>query len=249
MYHLTLSDYPELKELWLGKTPLPANCFSKLTTLVIENCEFLSDVIPSNLLPCLKGLKELRVRSCSFVEVIFDINEIEMSETKEQAFLLKKLTLDQLPSLKLIWNRNPQRIMSFGKLQKVEVSDCENLQYLFPVASMTKNLLKLKVQNCAALVEILGKEDITSRANEIFEFPYLTTVIMNHLPELNCFYPGRLNLKCPLLKVLNVYHCGKLEMFTSEAKCYQAHLDDQVGFSVNEPPAFSFEEVKFILNL
>ena len=52
-----------------------------------------------------------------------------------------------------------------------------------------------------------------------------------------------------MLKVLNVYHYGKLEKFILEAKCYQAFSKYQVSVLVGAIPVFYVNEAKFPFTL
>ncbi|KAI4353810.1 hypothetical protein L6164_002736 [Bauhinia variegata] len=141
--YLKVLDYTESEKVWQGKVPLPKACFGQLQTLVVENCDFLSNVIPSLLLPYLKNLKKLQVKNCIYAEVIFDLNDMNIATNEEVSFSLEILTLDQLPNLKHVWSKDVEGIISFRNLQKVQVTNCERLKALF-TASLPKNLGKLE---------------------------------------------------------------------------------------------------------
>ena len=70
MEKIKLVEYPELTEIWEGK--FSNWSFSNLKSLIVENCGFLSYVIPSHLLNSLNNLEELKVSDCNFVETVFD---------------------------------------------------------------------------------------------------------------------------------------------------------------------------------
>ncbi|KAI4353808.1 hypothetical protein L6164_002734 [Bauhinia variegata] len=246
--YLKLSDYPEAEKAWHGKVPLPKACFGKLQTLVVENCDFLSNVIPSLLLPYLKNLKKLQVKNCIYTEVIFDLNDMNMATNEEVSFSLEILTLDQLPNLKHVWSKDPEGIISFINLQEVQVTNCERLKALF-TASLPKNLGKLKnlrMESCNSMEEIVGKDEANAESSTIeFVFPWLTSLVLSENPELKFFYAGKHNLICRNLKYLRVYHCGKLEMFTMNFQNYQEGQakDHQGGTSVDAESFFSIQKV------
>ncbi|KAI4353801.1 hypothetical protein L6164_002727 [Bauhinia variegata] len=138
---LKLYDYPQLEQLWHGKIPLPENCFTNLKSLVVENCEFLSTVIPCDLLPYFKNLEELQVRSCSSIEQIFDIIDIK---TGGILFNLKKLTLERLPKLKSIFFKHSEYLrLSHGPhLEEGSNGKVHRLENCF------RNLKTLVVERC-----------------------------------------------------------------------------------------------------
>ncbi|XP_054819601.1 uncharacterized protein LOC129318709 isoform X2 [Prosopis cineraria] len=240
---LKFSEHAELEEIWHEKRPVPDNFFQNLRELVVENCQIMSNVIPSNLLPYLGNLERLQVRNCRSVVAIFDMKD--MAKVKSN---LQFLILDRLPNMKHVWNQNPQGILSFENLEVMIVIDCDCLQTVFPAATFAKELLELRslqIKNCRALVEIVGKvEAHEGGVIEEFEFPRLTSVLLGMLPELKCFYSGRMKLRCPDLIDLIVYHCGKLNkshIVTSEFQSCQG--EGQIGASNDSQSFFSTREV------
>ena len=209
---LELSLYTELERVWHGQDSLPDNYFCNLKTLKVTICDFLSSVIPFHLHAYLKNSEELQVPNYFLVGVIFDMNDTKITKTRVKAFSLKKLSLENLPSLKHLWNKDPQVLIKFHRLQDVYVKCCTCLKTLFP-RSVATNLLKLEkldIRICPTLEAIVEKEDAVADGaiDEMFKFPYLATLWLSNLPELKCFYLGRFNPKCPILEDLFVYHCG-----------------------------------------
>lgn len=216
---MELSCHPELQQLWQGDVSPPDNIFGNLKTLVVENYVFSSAIFPSRLLSCFKNLEELQVRS-SPVEVIFDINLINLTESDRKAFHLKRMTLDGLQNLKCVWSIDPHGIISFLNLQEMVVTNCAGIKSLFP-ASLAENLVKLKkleIGRCHALEEIVGKEEEAGAdgASIKFEFYSLISLMLYDLPCLKCFYLGRYALECLKLERLHVFGCKKFDTFTSD---------------------------------
>ncbi|KAI4353825.1 hypothetical protein L6164_002750 [Bauhinia variegata] len=232
--YLKLSDYPEAEKVWHGKVPLPKACFRRLQTLVVENCDFLSNVIPSHLL---LYLKKLQVKNCIYAEVIFDLNDMNMTTNEKVSFSLEILTLDQLPNLKHVWSKDPEGI-SFINLKLVQVTNCEGLKALFTTSlpKILEKLEKLTVESCETKEEIVGKDKAAAESSTTkFVFPWLTLLVLSKNPNLKYFYAGRHNLVCTNLKYLRVYHYGKFGMFTLNSQNYQEGQaeDHQGGISVN----------------
>ncbi|CAJ1816601.1 unnamed protein product [Sphenostylis stenocarpa] len=248
--HLRLKEDSELKVIWQGKAAFQENYFGSLKTLVVTGIT-KDHVIPSQVLTCLKNLEELKVESCRAVEVIFNVNDIDMKK-KGIVSRLKMLTLNKLPNLNRVWNKNPRGIVSFPNMQEVSVFDCGQLATLFP-SSLAISLVKLQIleiQWCEKLVEIVEKEDAAELGTaEIFKFPCLTSLLLFHLPLLSCFYPGKHHLLCPMLECLDVSYCPNLKLFTS--KFHDSHKEAVTESQVSAPiatsrrqqPLFSVEEL------
>ncbi|KAI4353802.1 hypothetical protein L6164_002728 [Bauhinia variegata] len=246
--YLKLPDCREVEKVWHGEVSLQKACFGNLETLVVENCDFLLNVIPSHLLLYLKNLKRLQVKNCIQAKEIFDINDINMAEIEEVSLSLEILTLDQLPNLLHVWSKDPEGIACFRNLQEVQVTKCNCLKSLF-TTSLAKKLAKLEkltIESCESMEEIVGKNEaaVESTTTE-FVFPWLTLLVLSENWELKFFYAGRNNLVCKNLKYLRVYHCDKLEMFTLKSQRYQDEQaqDHQGGISVVARPLFSIQKV------
>jgi len=248
--HLTIADDSKLEKIWLSKAAFQDNNFRSLKSLVVKNVT-KDHVIPSHVLPFLKSLEEVEVKSCETVEVIFDVNDMD---TKKKGIVsrLKRLTLQSLPNLKCVWNKNLQGTISFPNLEEVYAFDCGELAALFP-SDLARNLPKLeelRIESCDKLVDIVGKDDaIEFETTEMFRFPSLFLLILFKLPLLSCFYPGKHHLLCPLLETLDVSYCPKLKLFTSEFhnSCKESAIEIQVSSTITisrlQQPLFSVEKV------
>jgi len=192
----------------------------------------MPNAIPSDIIALLKSLRELEVRDSTTIEVLFFMND---SESMEIASRLRILTIEGLPKLTRVWEKNKNGVLIFPNLQQIFVSNCEKLETLFH-ASMAKNLKRLKrieIEYCAELREIVQKEE---DIEEKFLLPCLEKLYLWTLPQLTCFYPQTFALECPALNELYVVVCEELELFQSENSMGE-------GNSVNKPPLFSSLEV------
>lgn len=261
---MILSVHPELEQVWHGQVDLPHNCFRNLKTLIVAHSGYVRDyVIPSHLLYYLKNMEELRVRNCTQVKVIFDINDKGMmSKTKEIAFHLRNLRLEKLPNLKSVWNKNPQgqqgQVVKFQDLREVDVTSCKSLRSLFRsyMAKNLRQLRSLKIATCDDLVEIVGTEEEEDDVQggivtQKFEFPCLTSLTLYYLPQLDCFYRGTHIMNCSSLQNLYVGFCDKLGMFTTKhtSSHQEAYPKDEIGVSTYyREPLFLVEEVCIFFN-
>ncbi len=188
------SDNLELQEDPHCKFGLQNKWLGDLVTLKLQNCT-LPCALPSAILGLLKSLKELEVRDSATVEVLFYMNDTEITEIASQ---LKILTLKGLSKMTHVWEKKKNGVLIFPNLQQVVVSNCENLQSLFP-ASLAKNLKSLKgleIKSCAEFQEVVEKEE---DAEAKFVLPCLENLNLSYLPQLTCFYPQTFTLECPAL--------------------------------------------------
>ncbi|XP_054780690.1 uncharacterized protein LOC129288217 [Prosopis cineraria] len=220
--YLKLGDHLELQEIWYGVMPIPDGGFNKLKTLVVDGCQFLSHyVIPLHLLGLLSNLQELQVRNCDSIKVIFDVG----LTASPCSLPLRTLSLEQLPSLEHVWKEDPQEFLSIQSLQYVYVDKCRSLKSLFP-ASMAQcqlqRLVKLCVQFCEELVEIVAKDKTTPGGETSMSniFLNLTTLELWNLSQLKCIYQGLNNLEFPKLRVFDVYSCDQLKILPIDEEAF-----------------------------
>ncbi|QHO54579.1 hypothetical protein HN873_005831 [Arachis hypogaea] len=194
-----------VQDMWRDSMPVSEAYFGNLESLIVHQCEFLSEVIPLHLLPFLNNMRILEVQKCSSVKTIFDVKCITKDKTLLPIkFSLEELVLEKLPNLDSIWNEDPDGVLDFQLIQQVRVDTCKSLTSLFPksVAKDLVNLKNLELKHCKSLVEIIvGIATTPERAiSNLIKFPRLTSLTLLDLPSFNCFY---CSLHCVLLKTLN----------------------------------------------
>ncbi|XP_052724933.1 uncharacterized protein LOC108346442 isoform X2 [Vigna angularis] len=177
------------KQLW-DDTQVQQNSFGYLKRLWVWDCHTLKHIIPSHLLSCFHNLEELNVHHCSNAEVIFNMNDENRVMTKPSGiFRLKILSLDSLPQLKHVWDKDPEGVMGLQLLKEMRVENCKSLKSLFP-ASVVKDLTRLEVlevTNCKKLVEIFWKDEKGGEGEtttQEFVFRDLTSLTPKELPAL-----------------------------------------------------------------
>ncbi|KAH1240877.1 putative disease resistance protein [Glycine max] len=194
---LSLGDSP-LQVIWLDSRWIPKSGFSKLKSLTVDGCQFLTDVvIPFSLLPFLTNLEQLQVRKCGSVKIIFDVKTAmglgAAAFPRPLPFSLEELTLVRLPKLENVWNEDPRGILSVQHLQHVTVEKCKCLTSVFP-ASVAKDLVKLEdlfVQDCEELMEIVAEDNADPRGANLeltFPCPCVRSLILQDLPKFKYFY-------------------------------------------------------------
>ncbi|QHO52455.1 uncharacterized protein DS421_2g39490 [Arachis hypogaea] len=217
--HLVLGDdHPELEVLWLGKMRMPEGYYSgfNLKRLVVEGCEFLtSAILSSHLLPFLNNLEELEVRGCNSVEAIF-----EVKDTSNMIVIpLKTMILENLPTLRHVWNKDPEGKLSLPDMEKVTVDKCTRIKFLLPESVAKGNIQRLEVKNCAELVEIVTGNEVAKEEDankQVNIFPKLSCLNLCNLPNLSYIWKiGNKDLKgslsLPNLKEVTVIECESIK--------------------------------------
>jgi len=182
-----------LQEIWQDPKQIPDYfCFSELTQLFVDNCQFSLDaVLPFHLLPLLPKLETLQVGNCDSVKTIFDVKGT--TQDTLITFSLKKLVLRKLPNLESVWNEDLRRILCMQHLREVYVKDCKCLKSLFPT-SVAKDIVELEnlvVENCEELMVIVAENNTDPRGTNVevpFPCPCARTLKLRGLPKFEYFY-------------------------------------------------------------
>ncbi|RYR24640.1 hypothetical protein Ahy_B02g058150 isoform E [Arachis hypogaea] len=229
--------------------------FSTLSCLKLWNLpNFECPLLLSHLLPSLHKLKELVVGKCGSLKTIFDVKDAPTNEEDTNMITdipLKKLTLEHLPTLSHIWNKDPKgSSLSFLCLEEVVVNGCKCLTSLFPASVAMSNIKKLDVRNCEELVEIVTKDEIDNEKTtnkELIVFPKLTLLTLHNLPNLTCIYVGMQISNLPELIEFDVSHCNLIKKFADSApKVVTPHLE---GLSIDKEGVMMLEKGLLHLDL
>ncbi|KAK3200407.1 hypothetical protein Dsin_023822 [Dipteronia sinensis] len=240
---IEISKMDDLETIWSNQ--LCNDSFCNLNSLEVRECNKLLTIFQSNMLERIARLESLTICDCDLVEKIFDLQGIDFEEShSEVESQLRKLVINGLPKLKHIWNKNPQKMFSFQKLNNVEVHDCMSLKYLFPVsiAESLSELEQLDVYDCG-VEEFVAYDQGEAKVAATFVFPQITSLELNYLPRLKTFYCGVHTSQWQNLKRLTISHCDKVELFASELFNFQENNEGQHGSSVQ--PLFIVEKVTF----
>ena len=160
MESLDISGLDSIKKIWHKK--LIENSFGK---------HELQNGSPSNVLKQLRSLHFLRIASCGQLQEVFDLEGVGHIQEDVSATQLNHLVLQDLKQLKYIWNKDPYGILTFQKLDLVEVFRCHGLKSHFPVGSLVRDLPQLEKQLIRSRgAEVFEEED----KGEGFVFPKVT---------------------------------------------------------------------------
>ncbi|XP_065850289.1 probable disease resistance protein At4g27220 [Euphorbia lathyris] len=103
---------------------------------------------------------------------------------------------------------------SFGKLRFLEIRNCHSLKNLFPFSchKCLPQLQEIEVKSCDNMEAIVGE----GSEGEVMEFPQLTSLTLEYLPNLIGFCKTSGMVSFPTLTSLTVYQCNSLKyVFTT----------------------------------
>ncbi|KAF8038080.1 hypothetical protein BT93_B0821 [Corymbia citriodora subsp. variegata] len=217
MESLTLSKLPKLKEIWNSRFPSDV---SNLKFLKVEDCAFLTSIFPSNLVMKLQNLETIVIERCQFIRKIFDLEVLTARGDVEILSQLTTLTLSDLPRLEHIWNKDPRVALCFRNLKVLKVQGCENFRFIFSssMAKALQQIKEIKIARCKLLekiIEVQEEESKRAASMDTLEFPLLSSLSLEELPNLKTFSPGTHRIHCPTLTRLRISGCPKMMTFSS----------------------------------
>ncbi|XP_030963020.1 putative disease resistance protein At4g19050 [Quercus lobata] len=175
---------------------------------------------------CLPKLETLWVTNCRELEYIFPIS---VARGLQQ---LERLGLGDLPRLKKVFGQNREgevgdceieshhQPTGFPKLKTIEVVNCGNLEYLFPIsiARDLPQLESLSLKDLPQLKQVFGHEeggDDGDGNNSVLS--KLRNLRLKNLPELVSLGGGNSSSVWPSLERLEVVNCPKVKLADVEA--------------------------------
>ncbi|PKI32498.1 hypothetical protein CRG98_047122 [Punica granatum] len=144
--------------------------WSKLKYLRIEACRNLLKVVDSSkLIMKLESLESLSIKDCKSIEEVFDFRGVAIGTVNKILPRLHALELEDLPSLRCLWNTtSPEELSGFRNLGSLKVDGCSGLRCLFtaPMVKAMATLKELEVSNCGNMETIVmeDSEDASKRS-------------------------------------------------------------------------------------
>ncbi|KHG18832.1 hypothetical protein F383_25693 [Gossypium arboreum] len=191
-------------------------CFPRLNFLHIDFLRNLIFFCSGNYNIEFPLLKELKIVDCPKLKEFISESSIEpgmhaLFNEKVSIPSLERMTISGLRNTKMIFH-NELPPNSFRNLRVFSVSRCESLKNLFP-ASIAKHLPQLEHLwiRWSGVEEIVLEGEGLEEQPVSFEFPKVSSLTVEHLEKLKCFYKGQHTIVWPMLKKLTT-DCSALLM-------------------------------------
>ncbi|XP_034706626.1 probable disease resistance protein At4g27220 isoform X3 [Vitis riparia] len=239
--------FPNLEELALGQNrdtetwpeQFPVDSFPRLRFLGVYDYRDILVVIPSFMLQRLHNLEVLKVKRCSSVKEVFQLEGLDEENQAKRLARLREIWLFNLPRLTHLWKENSKPGPNLQSLESLEVLNCESLINLVPSSVSFQNLATLDVQSCGSLRSLISpsvakslvklktlkiggsdmmEEVVANEAGEATDeitFYKLQHMELLYLPNLTSFSSGGYIFSFPSLEQMLVKECPKMKMFSS----------------------------------
>ncbi|XVF03990.1 hypothetical protein REPUB_Repub05bG0041900 [Reevesia pubescens] len=193
---LVIEDMLSLKELCKGQ-PLESS-LPNLQMLTVTKCANMTSAVP-----VVQSLKEVRLRDCSKLPAVFQVNK-NIENHRPLFSNLAHLELTELQELKCIWD-GPCQNVTFPVLKVLELKNCSGLTSLFSqsLAQSLEQLETLRINGCCALEQILTKMEDSSHLNPPC-LPRLATLEVADCSLLEYIFPITAAEVFPSLRVLDI---------------------------------------------
>ncbi|CAK7338457.1 unnamed protein product [Dovyalis caffra] len=222
VYQLELDLVSGLKNLML---------FQRLEFVNVRYCGDLSTLFPEKSWRPLKNLRTVRIDGCDKLEEVFELGEVDQVSDEEKVLLLSSLTelvLEELPTLQCIWKGptrhvslqslihltlrrlcqlkfifTPSLAQSLPQLETLQIEDCGELEYVFPVSVAPSHADADKLKKIFGSGE--GEDVFITDEGGIIEFPQLRKLkLCRSGSNLNLFSSNNFAAELPSLQDLQI---------------------------------------------
>ncbi|KAK4849774.1 hypothetical protein QYF36_000692 [Acer negundo] len=230
--NFTVSDFPDLKEVWHNQLLI-----TNLKSLVVDDkCSSLKYLFTQSLALGLVQLQELEIKNCAVLEAIIVIDEERTDNTLFPN--LTRLELKDLPKLLRFCNFLGNSI-ELPSLARLWIDNCPNMETFISGSTdanmpASKENLHIDIQPFFNEKEIFAKEE---EVNEVVpRFPRLTLLRLAKLLRLQSFYPMVHISEWPMLKKLQIWNCDRIEISASKILSFQlTDGESQHDMSMGQP--------------
>ncbi|XP_022720203.1 uncharacterized protein LOC111278033 [Durio zibethinus] len=149
----------------------PSASFQTLTTLKVQSCNMMINLVTPSVAqnlgvlstPRLQRVKESRYHHKGrwTGDLNITIQQLYSEKVGYHGIYDFKFS-DTFPELMEIWNTNPQEILDFKNLSRVEFCNCSSLKYIFTLsmALSLKQLFRLEVKECSTMEEVIVEQGV-----------------------------------------------------------------------------------------
>ncbi|KAK9944494.1 hypothetical protein M0R45_010058 [Rubus argutus] len=214
---LHLKGLGNWKEIW--NSQCSPNSFCELTNLDVRDCDKLWHLVPTHMQNRLQKLKTILVWDCSSLEEIFEVRRLNANEGDASSISQSKKIPssisqpDQGMQINNIMDFKQSR-PGFQNLTELWVSDCHSLRYLLSpsIARGLVRLESLRIWRCEKIEEIVAAAEGEEKEVESI-LPRLKYLKLWDVLNLGSFSLGKYTFDWPLLQVIDITECNKMNDF------------------------------------
>ncbi|XP_052177687.1 uncharacterized protein LOC127791744 [Diospyros lotus] len=190
-------------------------------------CQVSTKVLSHHLRRSFRIINNLSLKNCQGFKYVIDFDDT-ISVCEELFVDVERLTLNDLPELISLWNKNFHEIESFRNLKYINIRKCPQMKSLLThsMATTLQHLMKLVVEYCEMMEEIIIIEENNINIAEEEKVPWqigfskLEYLILIGLPNLKNFCNDeRGSFSFLSLRGVSVNNCPKMKTFVSGQIC------------------------------
>ncbi|TYJ39140.1 hypothetical protein E1A91_A04G046000v1, partial [Gossypium mustelinum] len=242
---LSLRNMFDLVEMC--SAPQPQGFLQKLEEVIVSDCGEMQVLFPTAELRSieqegpsrhlsLQSLKIVEIERCNNLKYIFPMS------VDNSLMQLHTLKIKSCRSLEVIIQYSQVPYISLQSLREIEVENCDNLKYLFPlsVANSLGQLHILKIKSCSQLEDIIQDPQVAY----ICLLQSLREVSLIGLPQLKRRDVNGIILAQLSLQKLEVYNCPQLTHLITSTKIKELVFGKMTNEQLSNLHSCKYEELE-----
>ncbi|XP_057466113.1 disease resistance protein At4g27190-like isoform X2 [Actinidia eriantha] len=158
--HLYMKNLPKLESIW--KDHVEPGSLTKLTTLVLTNCQILVKIFPRGAIQQLGEIEYLKIEKCQEIEEIIEVSDAVGNQTVLPK--LKELILLDMPKLRNICLIDS---LQWPSLMELEISKCRGLRKLLFDKNNSSKLKCIKAEQVWWDALVWQNDEVKQQLKEI----------------------------------------------------------------------------------
>jgi len=164
-------------------------------------------------------LETILLENCSSINVVFDTQRY--SYLDGQVFpQLKELEISHLNQLTHVWSKAMHCVQGFQNLKTLTISNCDSLRHVFSldIIRAITNIEKLEIKSCKMMEYLVTNEEdgeegghINKEEVKIISFEKLDSLTLLGLPSIALVSANSYEIEFPSLRKLVIGNCPKLD--------------------------------------
>ncbi|XP_048136668.1 probable disease resistance protein At4g27220 [Rhodamnia argentea] len=233
-----------LMKIWPNE--LSEKSFCKLASITVRDCENLSHIFPSTLIERFQSLKMIEVVKCTSLEALMEHVPVNSKERQKHlvSLKLKEVKLWDLPRLNALVPSSTKAMLGLSSLTNVSLRCCHSLRFLFTndTSRTLDKLEKLEVSGCNNMQEVIAREESGERKLKPVKFSHLRTLELCSLKSLISFCSGSCAYEFPSLRKLSILECTEVKAFILRMSAPRVETMNRGSAGFDESPHSLFDE-------